>query len=86
MAHGRRNQNIDGGDRLQRKSGNFHARLLYGGLQRIDNLARQEGGDKLYAGVLAGLSDQRRQLGVVQTVMQDAVTDAIVVRGIFDGF
>ena len=84
MAHRRRNEDVDGGDRLQGKRVHLKADVSESRLHGVDDLARQEGGDDGRSGGLAALTNEALQGDVVERVLDRAVADAVVAAGVFD--
>ena len=82
MAHGGGNQNVDGGDRLKGQGVHVQLCFMQGGLHRIDNLPRQEGGNDDGFCFFAALAAQTFEWSAVEQVADGAVADAVVERRI----
>ena len=84
MAHGRRNQYVDRGNRLQGDCLQPQARRGKGRVHRVDDLSGQECRDDRGRCLTSALTDQGFQLISVQCVFDGAVANAIVMRRIVD--
>ena len=85
MAHGGRNQHIDGGNRLQGQGAHFQIGRMEGALHGVDDLPRQEGGNDYGFGFFAPLANQHLELDIVQNVADGAVAHAVVTAGVVHG-
>ena len=85
MAHRRRDEDVDAGDRFERESLHLQMGFAQSRLHGVNDLPREECGNDGRLCFASALSDERLEIVAVEGIADRAVSDTVIARRIVDG-